>query len=932
MIFLLALLLSTPHAIAAVENSDALVHPSPNLSFEHLPKSILPQLKLQFPNIFIGPTSPGEADKVLKWLHQALDFDLVQLWQTDENKYEFRVIKRARIKEIIWRGLGPLSESEVQRLFGIQVDDVFEVEAVNAGLERVERAYQELGYLQTRIRMETPPRKDGHRKLLFVVNEGPPTQIQSIQFLSPNEALNKSLKRSLETLFRETLTQDSVDRLIKGAKDYLIEKKYSRAEISAPEIILSPDRTSATLQFKIDKIEKYDFQFKGNYSYTKLFISESLDLENFYSANSNIGTEIAQKIKSFYLKEGFARVEVTAEEKDDHQRFQKNLIFNIVEGVRYQVEKIQVIGRLSREESYYAKTILKNSSPLVQKGYYVREDIEAAATNLKLELQNQGYLLAKIITIRTPINKDRNKVPVLITLDEGPLTEIDAITFEGNDRISTSELSAISKLSSSGPLRLGQVELALQNIKNHYRHLGFLEMSVENEKSDLVTYSENNAKAHVRFKIFEGPQVRVAAIVIEGNSFTKDRIILNEVDFSIGEILTPQKLEDSIYRLQRTGYFGSVTIRTLEEKTSVSARTVVIQITERDPGLFAMGFGVTNERKFTVRGYTGIAYRNIQGSGRGVSLRVEANYNVAEIKYPEYKATAGYLEPYLLDSKFRGRVNVTRSRLVTDALIRKASEAVQTTFSIERDITSHITGIWDVYSLASSKDFSIDNDLDETLLDIATTGFSLDVDYRNSLFNPTQGSIFKFNIEFSSPQLKSSPTIEYWKSTMSFTNYQPLYKNSVIWTNSLRFGYLRNLSDPPDGGVPYDKKGFILGGRSTLRGFEAGTDEVFPNRTDLGLKGTSTSDSFILKETAKMGLIKSEITFPLVGNFSGALFYDGGSVILSEREFSDNYRDSIGFGFRYNTPVGPLSLDLGWKLDRKAGEDTARYHLSFGTF
>ncbi|MBK7962969.1 MAG: BamA/TamA family outer membrane protein [Bdellovibrionales bacterium] len=81
-----------------------------------------------------------------------------------------------------------------------------------------------------------------------------------------------------------------------------------------------------------------------------------------------------------------------------------------------------------------------------------------------------------------------------------------------------------------------------------------------------------------------------------------------------------------------------------------------------------------------------------------------------------------------------------------------------------------------------------------------------------------------------------------------------------------------------------------------------------------------------------MGLYKSELAFPLYGVFSGVIFYDGGTVILSERQFEDSYRDSVGFGFRYNTPVGPLCLDLGWKLDRKAGEDTARYHLSFGTF
>ena len=46
----------------------------------------------------------------------------------------------------------------------------------------------------------------------------------------------------------------------------------------------------------------------------------------------------------------------------------------------------------------------------------------------------------------------------------------------------------------------------------------------------------------------------------------------------------------------------------------------------------------------------------------------------------------------------------------------------------------------------------------------------------------------------------------------------------------------------------------------------------------------------------------------------------------------DPYRDSVGLGFRYNTPVGPLNLEFGWKLDRKEGEEPWRFHLSIGAF
>ena len=46
-----------------------------------------------------------------------------------------------------------------------------------------------------------------------------------------------------------------------------------------------------------------------------------------------------------------------------------------------------------------------------------------------------------------------------------------------------------------------------------------------------------------------------------------------------------------------------------------------------------------------------------------------------------------------------------------------------------------------------------------------------------------------------------------------------------------------------------------------------------------------------------------------------------------------NIRHSVGPGLRYMTPVGPISLDYGFKLDRRAGESIGEVHFSIsGTF
>jgi outer membrane protein insertion porin family len=46
-----------------------------------------------------------------------------------------------------------------------------------------------------------------------------------------------------------------------------------------------------------------------------------------------------------------------------------------------------------------------------------------------------------------------------------------------------------------------------------------------------------------------------------------------------------------------------------------------------------------------------------------------------------------------------------------------------------------------------------------------------------------------------------------------------------------------------------------------------------------------------------------------------------------------NFRHSAGPGLRYMTPVGPISLDYGFKIDRRTGESIGEVHFSIsGTF
>lgn len=58
-----------------------------------------------------------------------------------------------------------------------------------------------------------------------------------------------------------------------------------------------------------------------------------------------------------------------------------------------------------------------------------------------------------------------------------------------------------------------------------------------------------------------------------------------------------------------------------------------------------------------------------------------------------------------------------------------------------------------------------------------------------------------------------------------------------------------------------------------------------------------------------------EFRFPLLGDLRGALFLDGADVSPRQLEFRfDRLHLSAGIGFRYATPIGPVRLDVGYRI------------------
>lgn len=931
-----------PQSRAQVLSSAQSASTYPAFNFSDWPEDFKNQLFSVSPELENNRFTENQLNDILKRLSENINFTQLSIAEKNGQLFLIGTIN-STVQAIELRNLSAMPIEEAKEILSLQLEEANIESKVNLQIEKLLNEYRNRGFRQTSATFTYENLQTGQRKLIIQLKEGPRTKIVKTEITGLEPDINEDINRLLYWKFSgKPLTDEHIKAINIFLRKEINRYGYYLTAIPQPQIRLNTTDEEARLTYRLEKTQAFEIRLEGEKYFSKVhLLDEVLLLDQFSTTEVNIGAELTEKLKTYYLENGFSDFNSTYIENKVNGKMILTLI--LMEGPLVSIHDVIFQGQLSKSSADYEALFYEMASTQTQEKIFIKTDVELAVQNVITHLQNQGFVLAKLNRVIFQTNRSNpHQIDLIVNIEEGPQLEIDRISIDGQRHFNTETIQSLLKVYPGAKLNLAQFETDLIKLKTTYMNRGYLEMHYKNDQlgqanekngNSILTYSEDLQRVSVDIRIVEGPQIRVNSITVIGNFITHSKLILTELDFKVGDVLSPAKIEESISRLQKTGHFSTIDITTLEANSDVSERNVIVKVTERQPGVITTGIGVTNENDYTFHGYTGLAYRNIGGWGRGASGRLEGSYNPSQLKFLEYKATAGYLEPYLFETRARFRLNYTTSRYVSDINIRKQTIANTATWAIEQDFTSHFTGILD-YTVSNYVDAGI-SATDEINfgysrqdLVIASVGPTLDFDFRDNLLNPQKGSLSRLNLEYSASVLGNNNVDNFARATAQTTLYNPvLLRRGVpvfIWANSFAVGYLKNL-DERSQGVPFDKKGFALGGRSTIRGYS--TKDIFPSSIDLGA-------NYRILASSSYQLVKSEFRIPLFSKqeISLGIFYDGGQVLIENFKFADTWRDSVGIGFRYNTPVGPLNLEYARKLDKQADEDDGAFHLSVGVF
>jgi outer membrane protein insertion porin family len=812
----------------------------------------------------------------------------------DNSVVEVAVRERDFIRKVSVSGRSRLSGKVLKGLFMLKEDDIMRYDLVQQAIKDLREKIAKFGFPDPTISVRTGASGKPHRVDVFLsVDTGMPLIIKKVKVnVLPSYPLPGGegvLYGAMKLSAGDIYDQHKVDEDLKRIKGILKKKGFFKPVVGPYSY------RNGELEIVVDPGMHMSISISGNKAISSKALLKVVPFFEMEEYDDEVLGEATDKMLSLYHEEGYPFAEVAPVVSSDSHNI--SVSFFIFDGERVKVRSISFLNAGLPHKR------LKDVMSLKEGGPYNPDQVDKDKEVLKEFYAALGYLDAAVRNIDVKIDKSMAVATITVDVEEGKKTAIGSIDITGVDAATKEKLMAVAGISVGAPYNDVDISDARFRVLEYLTSKGYANVDV------AVSRTIENYKVALAFKVVTGKKEVFGRTIIRGNRMTQYEVIRRELQYREGEPYSISAVAGVRQRLYKLGLFTSVDVEAIAGGDD--RKDILISVTEGEPGSVEFGIGYADIEHF--RGFVQVGYNNLWGLDKQVTLRTEASSL-------ERRVILQYSEPWFMGIKLPFRtfflyenkkeLNPDNHEIlyrlnrysVTSGVEKKLGETLKGELYYEFDVVNTTDVLPDV--ILSHEDTGT--------LAISSIKPALVFDTRDNPFDPKKGVFAGISLKVASFVLFSETNFA--KLELYGSNFQKLSNRIVLAflaRGGVAYGYHKTNE------LPIVER-FFLGGRSTVRGYAQ--DTLGPKGAD----GNPTGGNAYL-----MGSL--EFRTSIGKGFGIVPFLDMGNVWQkAEQVDPGKLKYTTGLGFRYSTPVGPLRVDYGYKLNREPGESHGEIHFSIG--
>jgi outer membrane protein assembly complex protein YaeT len=632
-----------------------------------------------------------------------------------------------------------------------------------------------------------------------------------------------------------------------------------------------------------------------------------------------------RNLRDYFQTKGYFDVQVDFNTQDvdpDHQ----DIVYVISLGERHRVVDVVIQGN-----RYFSTQVIRERMFTQPKGLLTlrhgRYSQSLAARDviaIQALYRDSGFRDATVIATTTDDVKGKEgDVAITFSIEEGPQYIVSSLNVTGITRPERQQM--LNSLASAAGQPFSETNVALDRdyILRQYQATGYPSATVDSR----VAPGPSPHQMAVTFTVKEGMPQIVRDVVISGLRTTRRRLTNPAMELKPGEPLSWTRMGEIQRNLYDLGVFDKVDMAIQNPDGDLQSKYVDYHFTEGHLYNMAIGVGAEIARIGGSQtslnnpgGATGFAPRfdlelsRLNMWGLGHSVNFKGRYSTLD-----RRLSLNYLAPRFHNVEGRN-ISVTALYDNTRDVLTFTAVRLQGALQVSQKL-SKATNLLLRYSWTNNRIDAGTLKIDPLLIPlysqashIGLLAANLVQDRRDDSADAHRGYFNSLDVGVAEHAFGGNRN---FLRFLGRNSYYKTVKTHYVLASNTEFGVIRPFrtgSIDPNNYVPLPER-FFGGGGNTLRAFPV--NQAGPRDPVTGFPVGGNALFFH----------QTELRFPFLSdNMQGVLFHDMGNIYskLSDLSFRVHQKDledfnymahAAGFGVRYRTPLGPISLDLAYSIN-----------------